>query len=452
MKIKSIKIHNIGLISDESIEFNKPLMLFYGEIRQGKTTILNAVRWAFGGSFPSDIIKHGEQEGFIEIILDNGSISRSFYRNKEGITVSRPQDIVLNGKICGVKDLKQFLNPFLLNQNHLTDMNDIDRTKFVIDLFNVNTADIDSQIIGKEKEASELRATIKGYGEITLIEVAKPDIEGLISKRKEIQSKINILQESINKENEASKSKYETAKKEALKEIIDYNSMQDKCQQAIDSAKMMLNDIYIKVKGTIFEKCFDIENAKRTLDTLPKPEKKKELIINIPEPIYLNVDDSELVKIDAQINSATIDQVKYDQYLKDKARFDQKEADQGKLKNIETEIRQLRKDRTRKLAEINGKIEGLKADDSGIFYEDTAFNMLSTSQLMKLSSELSTLYPEGFGLELIDHGESLGRSIFEFVKKAEKEEKTILATIVGERPANVPENIGVFVVENGDIK
>lgn len=77
--------------------------------------------------------------------------------------------------------------------------------------------------------------------------------------------------------------------------------------------------------------------------------------------------------------------------------------------------------------------------------------MLSGSQIMKLSSELSALYPEGLGIDLIDRGESLGKSIFLFVDRAEKEEKTILATIVGERPADVPENIGVFVVEKGAV-
>ena len=40
--------------------------------------------------------------------------------------------------------------------------------------------------------------------------------------------------------------------------------------------------------------------------------------------------------------------------------------------------------------------------------------MLSTSQIMRLSGELSSLYPQGFGLELIDRAESLGKSIFTF--------------------------------------
>jgi hypothetical protein len=78
--------------------------------------------------------------------------------------------------------------------------------------------------------------------------------------------------------------------------------------------------------------------------------------------------------------------------------------------------------------------------------------MISDSQLMKLSQALSSLYPEGFGLSLLDRGESLGKSIFTFVERAQKEERTILATIVGDKPAKVPEHIGVFVVEDGKVK
>jgi len=118
---------------------------------------------------------------------------------------------------------------------------------------------------------------------------------------------------------------------------------------------------------------------------------------------------------------------------------------------LEANIKELRQQKLLKLSEINGKIEGLEANEKGLFFENTSFDMLSTSQIMNLSSQLSSFYPEGFGIELIDHGESLGKSIFEFVNRAEKEEKTILATIVGEKPALVPENIGVFVIENGKL-
>ena len=43
MKLKTLTIKNVGLIADTVIQLDKPLLLFYGEIRQGKTTILNVL-------------------------------------------------------------------------------------------------------------------------------------------------------------------------------------------------------------------------------------------------------------------------------------------------------------------------------------------------------------------------------------------------------------------------
>ena len=77
--------------------------------------------------------------------------------------------------------------------------------------------------------------------------------------------------------------------------------------------------------------------------------------------------------------------------------------------------------------------------------------MLSTSQIMRLSSLLSAKYPPGFGVDLIDRAESLGRSVFEFVERAKAENKTILAAVVGERPAEAPAEVGVYIVEKGKV-
>ena len=78
--------------------------------------------------------------------------------------------------------------------------------------------------------------------------------------------------------------------------------------------------------------------------------------------------------------------------------------------------------------------------------------MLSTSQLMRLSKDLSALYPPGFGIDLIDRGESLGQSIYDFIERAKRDDRTILATIVGDAPAKSPPEVGVFVVKGGKVK
>jgi len=99
------------------------------------------------------------------------------------------------------------------------------------------------------------------------------------------------------------------------------------------------------------------------------------------------------------------------------------------------------------------KIKEFSFDEDGsIRYQDTAMDMLSTSQMMELSSACAGLYPSEIGLELIDKAESLGSSIYEYIGKAIEKNRTVLATIVSDEPAkNIPKDVGVFVIKNGAI-
>ena len=151
--------------------------------------------------------------------------------------------------------------------------------------------------------------------------------------------------------------------------------------------------------------------------------------------------------------------MRVEQYQKNLKRAEEKKGAPGKLSALEDEQRNLKKKKSARLAEAGTKsgIEGLAFNEDGSFsYCGTSHGMLSTSQLMDLSQELSALYPTGFGLDLIDRAESLGfgigKNIMEFVEKAKREDKTIMAAIVGERIAQAPPEVGVFVVENGEVK
>jgi hypothetical protein len=125
---------------------------------------------------------------------------------------------------------------------------------------------------------------------------------------------------------------------------------------------------------------------------------------------------------------------------------------EDKLSQIEEKQRNLKKQKIAKLSKISETcgIKELSFDDSGVFtYQGTQAGMLSGSQIERLSKELSSLYPDGLGIDLLDRGESLGRSIFQYVDIADKKKSTILATIVGEKPSKIPERVGVYVVKDG---
>lgn len=413
MKIQKLVINNIGIIGNETIEFNKSLNLFYGDVRQGKTTILNAIKLCFGGGFPDDIIKHGEKKASVELHFDGAHIERKFRKDKHGVTKADKIEFINEaGEIEDkpVDAIQKFLNPFLLNQDHLVDMNEPSRKRYFIDLFGVDTVTIDSELKALEDDSKDLRITIKAYGDISTDKVEPVNIETLETEKKKIVDTHEAKYNEVFKENE---------RKRKLDE--DRTRGSDR-----------LNDITA-----------ESERIETWLKANPNEEFEK-------MPVLPDTTD-----VDNKIGEGREQNIRYQQYLKDQGAISLKAEAQDDLSEKESEIRDLREDKASLLTGINDKctIKGLKFDEAGNFeFEDTTAGMLSTSQLMRLSSELGKLYPEGFGLELIDRGESIGKDIFLFVKKAQEENKTILATIVGEKPANIPEEIGVFVVDKGEIK
>ena len=419
MKITKLTIKNIGAIADEVIDINKPLLLFYGQILQGKSTILNSVRWVCGGTFPSDIIRRGEKEGSIMLEYDGGMIARSWYVNAKGETVARPITYIKDGKpiAAPANAIKQLMNPFLLDQDHLVKMTELERKRFFSDLFSVDTVEIDKAIWNKANEASALRAKISGYGAVDVTKVEPVDV-------KQLETQLSSLRKS-NQDAEAAHEKL----------CMDYNHRLNQRSRADENLKDLTQQL---------------EVITRKINELQAWMLKNPLLENPGSCVV-----ADTTAIEMKLREAGAQNVRHEQYLANVKRNEQKQADEKKLLELEAEHRKLKVDKLAKLKEVNTgcKVAGLQFDESGDFtYHGNHAGMLSTSQLMTLSSEISALYPEGLGIELIDRGESLGKSIFTFVKRAEEQKISILATIVGEKPATVPENIGVFVVEEGVIK
>ena len=423
MKAKRLEIHNIGMIAHEVIDFNKPLLLFYGEIMQGKTTILNAVKLCFGGGFPTDIIRHGESEAYVQLTfdsaVDSAVIRREFYVNATGEVTARPISFTRDGQMVRkpVEAIKEFLNPFLLDQNHLFNMTELERKKFFVDLFGVDTSDLDEEYKSLEGDCKTLRIEIKSFGDIDLTPVEEVDV----SEAKRQLHEIELAHRKAEGE-------YQTQNQAATER----NIMRARAESRIQ-------DIDKQIAELMAEK----ERGEKWLQENP--------VIVSPAP----PERPDTTELQETINNAAVNRVKREQYENNLSRQKAKEDKERQLREKEARQREIKVRKgvlLRSISQSTG-IDGLEFDEEGNFvYEGTQAGMLSTSQLMRLSAELSAKYPEGFGLELIDRGESLGKSIFEFVKRAERDERTILATIVGDKPADVPDNIGVFVVEDGRVK
>jgi DNA repair exonuclease SbcCD ATPase subunit len=447
MNVTKLTVNNIGCVGKVEIVFDFALNLFYGEVMSGKTTLLNAVRWSFGGAFPDDIIQHGKREAFVQLEGTEENkpwvIRREWYVGKDGTTKARSISFTRNGVPSRkpVDEIARFLNPFLLNQDHLRDMTELQRGRYLAELFGVDTAEEDRAINAASVEAAELRAKVKGYGEIDLTPVSPVDVDALRLAR------AAIVNTAISKAADAkdARRKVLTEFNEAAEKIETHNigvrianGARDKAAASVDA----LTDTIAGIESRIVALQEELKDANTSKNTRIKWLSEHPAQDELPRPSAPDTSEYQAIieakpdtfDVDCQIAEAGATNVKAKQYQANKARAEAKAADERRVLELEAEQRRLKDAKVAKLAGIGAasKVPGLVFKESGGFeYEGTDAGMLSDSQIMRLSQGLSALYPAGFGLSLIDRGESLGKSVMQLQGEAEARESTILVTIVG---------------------
>jgi DNA repair exonuclease SbcCD ATPase subunit len=464
MKLVSLEFKNVGMIADASIKVDKPLIIFYGEVRQGKSTILNGIRWCFGGSFPQDIIRHGAEEASVKMVLHPaGSISRSWYKSTSGETKARSVTFIRDGEPVRkpADEIAKLLNPFLLDQDHLRNMGEADRKAFFRDLFAVDTTELDAEAAKCEQSAKDLRAEIKGYGDIDLTEVKPVDVGALRLRLYDIRAMQDQKRQQWNADCERIRNEHEDAcesiRAKHQEESVKVNQANHKATQRA-SYRKSIEDRIGEITEEITTLQSKLEVCRKTLEDNPElPTTTTPAPMVLPDapklpdaPLPVNTSE-----IETAIQDGAAQNVRFERYLDNKFRAAGRDAKRKALATIEAREKAIKTEKTAKLKDISSScgVPDLAFDEAGNFtFEGVSAGMLSTSQVMRLSSALSALYPPGFGIDLLDRGESLGKSIFTLIDRAKREEKTILATVVGEAPAEVPDNVGVFVVENGNVK
>ena len=393
MKVKRIIVKNVGPIADTTVELDKPLILFYGELCQGKTTLLNAVKWVFGGSYPSDIIRHGQAEASVTLEFENGLINREWYRGKDGHTKDRPIAFFRVGEAVKrpVDEIKKFLNPYLLDNEFFKSKNELERKKYLLEIFAVDTSELDYEAIVAEGDAKDLRVKVKAYGVIDTTEVELLDVRSV----KEELAEIRFGYQAAKDRHEAETEIIRDSHLGAVRAADAHNSGAAARRSAIHTRKEEI--------ARLEE---EIEQHKQWLVDYPEIEP-----MDVPlSPTYPDPPVApDTAELEARISQGGANKVLYEAYQERLKKAAEKAADEKLLADLETKIRDIKKQKIAKLKEIDtGGIQGLSFDEDGnSIYEGTQASMLSTSQIMRLSGELSSLYPQGFGLELIDRANAV---------------------------------------------
>jgi len=459
MKVLKLEIKNIKKISDATLELNKPLILIFGAVEQGKTTILDSIKMLFMRGCPDDIIQHGENDAEISLTLENGYIARKFKRENDVCTAGNLVAII-NNKKMSYAEISKLINPFQLDQDHLIKLKGIERKRFFLDLFNIDTAKIDKEIASITKTASNLRAEIKGVGNVDLIEVKEPNIKELEEKETAIRGEYNKKVLEIRAENKKKKDKWEEDNESHQKNIRDFNKVVEN-QHSIHL--VMLNELNTLKEINYLKESINIKKAEKTITDFEKEIKKENRLTLLEQPNFKNETDFDKSKLEIilkEIQQAEIQQVKYDNYLEKLTKANEKLSKEAELLDFVEKLRELKKEKLTKLKEVS-IIENLNFNEEGdLFFEKSHIDNISTSQAVRLGSSLGNLYPENLlDIELIDRGESLiyavktsfNKETMAYLNKLKESNKTAIATIVGTTPKIENADIEIKTVENGEI-
>lgn len=486
MKLKKIISENIGIIEQIEVEITKPLNIFSGKTQQGKTTILNCVKWCLGGSYPDDIIQHGKTEAKIILQFDNGvEAMRKFYfakkRNSDEKYISDALTVKKEGftKEKPVEYLQGLINPFSLDQDYFNKMTLLNQNRFMAEHFDTDTVIQDEEIKRLGDLNINLRIEIKSAGNIDLTVIEKPNIDNLNTEKQkivdaynkehgEIKDKLNNKYLDNKKQNDKLRADFQ-AEKDKLKAGIEaFNNKQTEFQTNILAANMLYESIEERVAEfcNAYDFKHDLSDFHKHISAFPKSKAMRLYTVEseqIKQPEYINPeipDSTELDElacdtfdIDEKISNTKADQLRYETYQANLEKEKQRKQKESSLRANETVIKELKQTKVNKLQSINTGIKGLSFASDGYRYENTSSEMLSGSQKLEMSNKLASLYSNEFKVQLIDRGESIGEweNVEVYQKDATENEKTILMSWVGENPAKGKKEIGVFVVENGKI-
>ena len=144
--LKRLKVKNYALIEELDITFGKNLNIFTGQTGAGKSIIIGSINLIIGDKASLEMIRTGEEEGFVEAFFDL-NIKQSNLKNfkdlnqsliiKRVITKNGRSQAFLNGNQVSIGKLKEigFLIIDILGQHHHQSLLNTNKHRELLDHF-----------------------------------------------------------------------------------------------------------------------------------------------------------------------------------------------------------------------------------------------------------------------------------------------------------------------------
>lgn len=421
MKISKITIHNFLKLKD--VEINpSDTNVIVGKNKQGKTSILKAIRAAFVGA-DSDSIRIGESKAEITVEIDDLTIRRTLTEkggqldisNKDGMKMPAPQ-AYLNG----------ILGTFSFNPIEFFEKKSADRKKYLLNAIKLK--------ISQEQLAEYTGELLTGLDydgkhALEIVEVAhKHYYEKRTIANSEVKKKEKALEELNSKIPEGfDANAVNDAQLQALRDAITKDEQEAIRMQANTEAIVSLQkrETALKaeleaVQNEIIAKtalkfdCSDPMAIQTAKDTLASLESKREIVFTV----------KRADEVRAELSDALKDAEKLDVIVKKLA------------KEVPEDL----------IAHAALPVAGLTIAGDEILINGVNIDNLSTSEQLKFGLDIVRALNGEFKVICVDGIEALDKESFEaFLKEAEADDYQYFVTRV---EGNSPHSI---VVDNGEV-
>lgn len=421
MKIVKLSINNFLKLKD--VEMNpSQTNVIVGKNKQGKTSILKAIRTAFDGKADSTSIRVGESKAEITMELDDLIINRSITEkgnylkvsNQEGMQMPAPQ-----------KYLDGILGTFSFNPVEFFDKKPAERKKYLLDAVKISITQQElAEYTGEEIDGIDydqhalvvVELARKHYYDLrtvanAAVKTKQKALEDLNSKIPEGFDPKSVSAEQLTALRVAVATDKETAiKKEAHSTALAH--LQKREIELKEELDKIGKEIISNLEATF--DCSDtmaIAAAEETIKTL---EGQSEIVFTV----------KRADEVRGELSTATEEATKLDTVVK----------------NLTKEIPEAL------IAKAELPIEGLKIVDNNIFIGDVNIDNMSSSEQLKFGLDIVRALNGTFKVICVDGVELLDSDSFEFfLKEIEQDDYQYFVTRVeGDTPHSI-------VVDDGEI-
>lgn len=436
MKIVKLTIKNFLKLKDIEMNPSKTNVII-GKNKQGKTSILKAIKAAFDGKVDESVIREGEGKAEIMVELDDLNVRRTITEkgayldvsNKEGFKVPAPQ-----------KYLDGILGTFSFNPVQFFDLKPIDRKKYLLNAIKLTITQDELAVFTGEKLAGI------DYDKHAL-EVVEDARKWYYDRRTAANSEVSKKRKTLDELAASIPEGFDpkSVSEEHIKELQKAISEDEKVQIKQQEHEKFLVGLQRQEKEILAEISTMEASLKAKKDKLAETQKEiaaaAEFHYDVSDPTTIEVAKETLAKLEGQ--RELVFTCKRVEELR--GEFSVANAEAEKLDVV---VAKLTKEVPQTLiAKAKLPVEGLTVTEEDILVGGKSLDNLSSSEQLKFALNIVRKLNETFKVICIDGIETLDKENFEvFLKEIESDDYQYFVTRVD------GDAKGGIVIEDGEIK